>query len=124
MTKSRQSKPLWHCPKCGRPFANTNQEHSCGRYSEAVFLAGKDAHARKLFAKFCELVDSCGPTLRAPAKTRVGFQVRMIFAAVNKLDSDRLDAHVVLARRLEHERFHKIETISARNHVHHFRIRK
>ena len=30
---------------------------------------------------------------------------------------------MVLARRLEHHRFTKIESISARNHVHHFRIR-
>jgi hypothetical protein len=33
-----------------------------------------------------------------------------------------LDGHLVLARRLEHPRFRKIETISARNHVHHFRL--
>jgi hypothetical protein len=29
---------------------------------------------------------------------------------------------VVLARRNEHPRFRRIETISARNHVHHFRL--
>ena len=46
----------------------------------------------------------------------------MIFAAVNKLTADKLHAHVVLARRLESPRFTKIETISARNHVHHFAI--
>ena len=33
-----------------------------------------------------------------------------------------LDGHVVLARRLEHPRFRRIDTISARNHVHHFRL--
>jgi hypothetical protein len=47
----------------------------------------------------------------------------MIFAAVNKLGNDRLDAHVVLARRLEHPRFTRIESLSPRNHVHHFQIR-
>jgi hypothetical protein len=46
----------------------------------------------------------------------------MIFAAVNRLSPDKLHAHVVLARRLESSRFIKIETISARNHVHHFTI--
>ncbi len=59
----------------------------------------------------------------APARTRVGFQVRMIFAAVDRLGRDYLDAHVVLARRLEKARFRRIESISPRNHVHHFRIR-
>ena len=33
-----------------------------------------------------------------------------------------LDGHVVLARRLPHPRFRRIDTISARNHVHHFRL--
>ena len=46
----------------------------------------------------------------------------MIFAAVNRLNDDGLAAHVVLARRLEHPRFTRIESISPRNHVHHFMI--
>ncbi len=33
-----------------------------------------------------------------------------------------LDGHVVLARRVEHERFRRIETFSPRNHLHTFRI--
>ena len=37
--------------------------------------------------------------------------------------ADRLDGHVVLARRLEHPRFTRIESLSPRNHVHHFRLR-
>ena len=33
-----------------------------------------------------------------------------------------LDGHLVLARRLEHPRFRRIQTISPRNHVHFFRL--
>jgi hypothetical protein len=33
-----------------------------------------------------------------------------------------IDGHVVLARRLEHPRFRKIETFSPRNHLHAFRL--
>jgi Zn-finger nucleic acid-binding protein len=33
-----------------------------------------------------------------------------------------LDGHVVLGRRVEHARFRKIETFSARNHLHVFRL--
>lgn len=47
----------------------------------------------------------------------------MIFASVNRLNDDGLAAHLVLARRLEHPRFTKIESISPRNHVHHFILR-
>jgi hypothetical protein len=89
----------------------------------AEFLAPHDAGSRALFARFCELVHACGSVTDAPARTRVGFQARMIFASVNRLARDGLDAHVVLARRLEHARFRRIDSISARNHVHHFRIR-
>ena len=33
-----------------------------------------------------------------------------------------MDAHVVLARRLESPRVRRIETFSARNHLHEFRL--
>lgn len=115
-------RPLWSCPRCGRPFANRNQPHSCSAASVEAHLAGKGEHAAALYHAFAAAVEACGPVTLAPAKTRVGFQVRMIFAAV-QVHPDRLDAHVVLARRLEHPRFHRIESLSPRNHVHHFRLR-
>ena len=113
---------LWACPRCGRRFANRNQTHSCGRWSVDAFLAGQDAGARTLYGRFAELACAVGKVTVAPAKTRVGFQARMIFAAVNQLGPGRLDAHVVLARRLEHPRFHRIDSISPKNQVHHFRV--
>jgi hypothetical protein len=100
---------LWTCAKCGRPFANRNQSHSCGRYSVEEFLKGKSSHTIELYNRFVQAVQECGTIIVAPAKTRVGFQVRMIFAAVNKLGEHGLTAHVVLARRLEHPRFIKVE---------------
>lgn len=33
-----------------------------------------------------------------------------------------IDGHVVLARRLEHPRFRRVETFSPRNHLHAFRL--
>ncbi len=115
---------LWTCPDCGRAFANARQQHSCGRWSESDFLAGRSPAALALYRRFCGLVDACGPVTRAPAKSRVGFQVRMIFAAVDALAADHMDIHLVLARRLESARFRKVESISPRNHVHHLRIRE
>ena len=76
----------------------------------------------ELFHRFAELVEECAPVMIAPAKTRIGFQARMIFAAVNRLSDRGLHAHVVLSRRLESPRFRRIETLVPQSHVHHFRL--
>ncbi len=96
--------------------------HSCGDYSVEKFLAGKSARAISLYERFSALVHECGPVKIAPAKTRIGFQVRMIFAAVNKLNDQGLHAHVVLTRRLKNPRFIRIDTMTPKCYVHHFRI--
>lgn len=86
------------------------------------FLAGKSADAVALYERFSALVHQCGQVKLAPAKTRIGFQVRMIFAAVNKLNDGCLEAHVVLTRRLRNRRFKRIETMSPKCYVHHFTV--
>lgn len=96
--------------------------HSCGRYSVDQFLAGKSQDAISIYEHFNALILECGPVKIAPAKTRIGFQVRMIFAAVNKLNDRGLEAHVVLTRRLENPRFRRIEMMTSKCYVHHFRI--
>ena len=116
------ARPHWTCSKCKRQFVNANMPHSCGRYSVAKFLGGKSKHAISLYEAFSALVRECGPMQIAPAKTRIGFQVRMIFAAVNKLSDNALEAHVVLTRRLQSPRFTRIETMTPKCYVHHFRV--
>ena len=74
-----------------------------------------------LFDKVRRVVESVGPVRVLPEKSRIAFQVRMSFAQIT-VRRNWLDGHVVLARRLNEERFRDIQTISARNHVHTFRI--
>jgi hypothetical protein len=62
-----------------------------------------------------------GPMVVIAEKTRIAFLVRMSFAAVT-LRKRWVDAHVVLARRLESARFRRIKTFSAYNHLHAFRL--
>jgi hypothetical protein len=116
------NREMWTCPECGRRFANRNQWHACGPYSVESFLEGKSPEAIRLLNSFVELAKSCGPVTLAPAKTRIGFQARMIFAAVNRLSDRKLAAHVVLARRLASPRFTRIESLTPTSHVHHFQI--
>ena len=96
--------------------------HACGRYSVKRFLEGKSHDAVELFEHFGRAIHDCGPVKVAPAKTRIGFQVRMIFAAVNKLNDQGLEAHIVLTRRLNSPRFKRIDTMSTKCYVHHFKI--
>ena len=76
---------------------------------------------RALFNAVRRAAAACGPVIVLPEKTRIAFQVRMSFAQVSPR-RQWLDGHFVFARRLEHPRFRRIDTISARNHVHHFRL--
>lgn len=117
----RSTSTLWACLKCGRQFANRNQSHACGQHELDAHFRDKPAAIRALFAAVVAAVESCGPVKVLPEKTRIAFQVRMSFAQVTPR-ARWLDGHVVLARRLEHPRFRRIETISPRNHVHHFRL--
>jgi hypothetical protein len=113
--------PLWTCPRCGRGFANRNQTHTCGLGSLDAHLAGRDPELVAIFWRLVQLAERNGPVTVLPEKTRVAFQVRMSFAAVTPRRR-WVDGHVVLARRLEHPRFRRIDSISPRNHVHHFRM--
>jgi hypothetical protein len=56
-----------------------------------------------------------------PEKTRIAFQTRMSFAQLT-VRRHRVLGHFVLARRAEGSPFTRVETISPRNHVHHFRL--
>lgn len=114
-------RPLWQCPKCRRRFANRNQSHACGRHDLAHHFSGRPPEIRALFDDVVAAIRKIGPVHILPEKTRIAFQVRTSFAQVTP-KSKWLDGHVVLARRFEHPRFRRIETISPRNHVHSFRI--
>jgi hypothetical protein len=121
VSKRPHETPLWRCPECGRVFANRNQPHACGQLDFEHHFVNKTPDIRRLFEAVLAAIERCGPVIVLPEKTRIAFQVRMSFAQVTPR-LRWLDGHVVLARRLEHPRFRRIESLSARNHVHHFRL--
>jgi hypothetical protein len=114
---------MWTCPRCGRSFANRNQQHACGPLDLERHLAGRDPEVLAIFERLVELAERNGPVTVLPEKTRVAFQVRMSFDAF-ALRRRWVDGHVVLARRLEHPRFRRVETFSPRNHLHQFRLER
>lgn len=114
-------RPMWRCPACRREFANRNQSHSCGRHDLGAHFEGKPAAVRELFDRFLAEVRCTGPVTVLPEKTRIAFQVRMSFAAV-QVRRAGLVGHLVLACRRERPCFTRIDSISRQNHVHHFRL--
>jgi hypothetical protein len=120
--KSRRQRALWRCTKCGRRFANRNQSHFCGsRQPLARHFAGRPPAVRSLFDRVRAAVESCGPVTVVSEKTRIAFHTRMSFMAV-VVRSSGLRGHFVFARVHRDPRFVRVETISPRNHVHHFCI--
>ncbi|HEX8261829.1 MAG TPA: DUF5655 domain-containing protein [Allosphingosinicella sp.] len=119
----RARKPLWTCPACGRAFANANQSHACGRHALDGHFAGKPPLVRDIYDAFLAMLEEMGPVTVLPEKTRIAFQARISFAQLTVRRRWVL-GHFVLARRLEDPLFSKVETISPRNHVHHFRLER
>ncbi len=117
----RSRRPLWPCPACGRGFANANQSHACGRHRLESHFAGKPPLVRDIYEAFLAMLEEFGPVTVLPEKTRVAFQARMSFAQLTVRRRWVL-GHLVLARRTDDPRFTRVETISPRNHVHHFRL--
>ena len=117
----RPDRPLWTCPKCGNEFVNRNQYHSCARYTLSGLFAGKPDYIKQLFERFREMVEACGPVKVLPYRDMAGFMVRMRFAAAVP-KARWLDIGLWLTRRVEHSRFHKIETINPNAHIHLLRI--
>ena len=113
--------PLWRCERCGREFANRNQSHACGTHDLEHHFAGKPPAIRALFDAVVSAIREIGPVQVLPEKTRIAFHVRMSFAVLSPRATS-LIGHFVLARRVEHPRFTRVETFSKRNHLHAFRI--
>jgi hypothetical protein len=113
--------PLWRCPVCGRAFANRNQSHACGRHDLDAHFEGRSPRVRAIYDAFLAMLQSIGPVAVLPEKTRIAFQVRMSFAQLT-IRRGWVLGHFVLARRVEDPLFTRIESLSRRNHVHHFRL--
>jgi uncharacterized C2H2 Zn-finger protein len=114
--------PLWTCPRCRARFTTRNQWHACGSFSLDALFARSQPIVRRLYDRFVEIVQECGPVTIIPQKTRIALQVRMRFAALMP-QKDALKGHLVLARRCPSPRFARIETYSPRCYVHVFRLR-
>lgn len=54
---------MWTCPKCGRDFKNTNQDHYCGKKPESIdeYIAGQTPEAQRCLEEVRGAVRSALP---------------------------------------------------------------
>ncbi len=113
---------MWTCARCGRAFANRNQTHTCAALGDLDgHFARSDAAVRNTFDRVLAVARSCGPVIVLPEKTRIALQVRMSFAALMPR-RHWLNGHLVLARRVDSDRFTSVQVFSPRNVLHAFRL--
>lgn len=113
---------MWICPQCDRTFASVNQTHTCATLSDLDrHFRRSSPEVRATFDRIRAIVEAIGPVSILPEKTRIAFHVRMSFAAFMPRKI-WLDGHLVLARRVESQRFRRIEEFSPRNVLHAFRL--
>ena len=113
--------PLWRCPTCGQTFVSRNMPHSC----HVVALDDHFAAApglRAVFDAYLAAARECGPVTVNATKSRITFQARMRFAAVERPRRTHLNAHFVLTRRIESDRL-RVEFIAPRYYVHRLVLR-
>jgi hypothetical protein len=95
--------------------------HSCGKFSLAELFARSEPRVLKIFQEYARMVRACGNVHMIPQKTRVVFQARMRFAGATPRKS-YLICHFILPRRIDNDRFDRIETFSPRCHAHYLRV--
>ncbi|GAA3632385.1 DUF5655 domain-containing protein [Microlunatus ginsengisoli] len=116
------SPELWHCPHCGRTFANRNQNHTCAPLGDLDrHFEGKDPAVRQSFDAVLAVVDALGPVEVLAEKSRIALHVRMSFAAFTPR-RHTLPGHLVLARVVDSPRWDRVQTFSPRNVLHAFML--
>ena len=86
------------------------------------YLSGKPESVVHLYRQFEHLALALGEVEIAPAKTRIGFQNRRIFAAVNRLGKRHLDVHIVTSQPIKSQRVRRLEALDQTCCVNHLRI--
>ena len=97
--------------------------HSCVPHSVAEHTRAASPEARDLYHRFVSILRSFGRVTADPKGSGISFQVRARFVFV-EFRATAIDARIWLKRRVDHPRFRKVETITARDHVHYLRIER
>lgn len=114
-------RPLWVCPKCGKPFVTANLWHSCSVVPWEQHFEGKPK-ARELFEVFRRALEQIGTVTLVSNRSDLKFMTRVRFAGC-KPRKDWLLCHLWLKRRASCPRFVR-EEIYGRDIIYRFDLRR
>jgi uncharacterized protein DUF5655 len=111
---------MWRCPTCGQTFVSRNMPHSCQVIELDEHFAGCEPNVRATFDALLAALP--GPVTVNPTKSRISLQARMRFAAVERPRKRHFNAHLVLTRHIDSDRFTRVEFLEPYYHLHRLRL--
>jgi hypothetical protein len=118
-----EMRPMWFCPRCGKPFANRNNWHACVRIPLETLFEGRP-RVRQLFDAYLAAIQSTGdePVRVIVSKTRIELMTRARFSGV-MVRRDYLRVHFWLKRQIETTRF-GVEFLAPNNWIYRLDLRE
>ena len=113
---------MWRCPDCGQTFVTRNMPHSCQVTDLDEHFTNSEPAVRAAFDALLGVLNQLGPITVNATKSRISFQARMRFAAVERPRRRHLNLHLILTRPLESERFTRVEFLAPYYHLHRFKL--
>ena len=113
---------MWRCPTCDQTFVSRNMPHSCRVVGLDEHFAASEPQVRATFDALLAAARELGPVTVNATKSRISLQARMRFAAVERPRKCHLNAHLVLTRPIESDRFTRVEHIPPYYYVHNLRL--
>jgi predicted transport protein len=111
----------WTCTNCNKIFRNTNQWHSCERYSIEDHLSNKSTTIRQLFNQLVEIIESFGPVEVNAVKTSVHFRAGSNFLGV-VVKKENLELEFQLPYCVDEFPIHKTIQISGKRTLHYLKV--
>jgi uncharacterized protein YdhG (YjbR/CyaY superfamily) len=82
---------VWQCPKCGRDFKNTNQDHYCGKISTIdEYISEQPAEVQPILNKIRETMREAAPK----ATEKISYRVPTFWQTENLIHFAAFKKHV------------------------------
>lgn len=82
---------MWTCPKCGREFRNTNQDHYCGKVDSIdAYIADQPPEVRPILQQIREIIKKAAPE----ATEKISWQMPTFWQGENLIHFAAFKKHV------------------------------